>query len=213
MPKFQAICATAAKHDEWGCQGRGSQEMRKVTNAQATTLLAFVGKTLVKNYPKGKPKFCVGCREHLEEVRPDLFKEDTTQTEHNYPQQNVVEGTSLPTCWPPALAAAWLSLPSKAVTYLPMGVLDWSIPLNTHLWQILTSHTECDRMKWYFALILFQTNIPVGCPTYNPFQCKKHVTVFSLTSKLRLMDSHIAWPSAHLKNDNFFILKIIFSLA
>ena len=91
MPTFQAICATTAKHDEWGCQGRGSQEMRKVTNAQATTLLAFVGKTLVKNYPKGKPKFCVGCREHLVEVRPDLFKEDTTQTEHNYPQQDLDE--------------------------------------------------------------------------------------------------------------------------
>ena len=91
MPKFQAICATTAKHDEWGCQGRGSQEMRKVTNAQATTLLAFVGKTLVKNYPKGKPNFCVGCREHLVEVRPDLFKEDTTQTEHNYPQQDLDE--------------------------------------------------------------------------------------------------------------------------
>ena len=77
----------------------------------------------------------------------------------------------------------------------------------------LTNLNKSHRMSHHYTYILFQTNIPVGCPTYNPFQCKKHVTVFSLTSKLRLMDSHVAWPSAQLKNDNFFILKIIFSLA
>ena len=53
-------------------------------NKQAKVLLALVGKTLSKHYPKNSPRFCQGCIDYLVEHRPDMFAEDCSQPEHSY---------------------------------------------------------------------------------------------------------------------------------
>ena len=79
MP-FAKKCTGAPKHKDWDVSD--GLELRSISDKYKNALLDLLGKTSKRDRTRSC-RFCTGCVEHLTEVRPELFKEESTG-DHSY---------------------------------------------------------------------------------------------------------------------------------
>ena len=78
---FRKNCSTTSKHAEWGISE--NLELKTVGSKVERILLELASKTSQRD-KKRSHKFCVGCVDHVIELRPDIGSEESRSPDHSY---------------------------------------------------------------------------------------------------------------------------------